>query len=68
MDAAPAQGFEGRGAPRLLEHFAAFERITSGDGPSARIRLEREVGWELAELLVGALAGAGGSGTCSVWA
>jgi hypothetical protein len=56
MDAAPAHDLQGRGTPRLLRHFAALERLTSADGPSGRARLERELGCDLAELLVGALA------------
>ena len=65
MDAAPGQHLRGRGAPRLLEHFAALDRITRSEGPSGRVRLERELGWELAELLVGALARARLPGRCS---
>jgi hypothetical protein len=56
MDAAPAQALQGRGAPRLLCHFAALERLTSAGGPSGRARLERELGCDLADLLIGALA------------
>jgi hypothetical protein len=56
MDAAPAHDLQGRGTPRLLRHFAALERLTSADGPSGRARLERELGCDLAEFLVGALA------------
>ena len=56
MDAASAHDLHGRGAPRLLRHFAALERLTSVDGPSGRARLESELGCDLAELLVGALA------------
>ncbi len=56
MDAAPAQDHDGRGTPRLLRHFAALEHLTSSDGPSGRARLESELGCDLAELLVGALA------------
>ena len=56
MDAAPAHDLQGRGVPRLLRHFDALERLTGdADGPSGRARLERELGWDLAELLVGAL-------------
>ena len=61
MDAAPIQHLHGRGAPRLLEHCAALQRVTSGERPSARARLELELGGELTELLVGALAGPGRS-------
>ena len=56
MDAAPASDFHGRGAPRLLRHFALLDRLTSADGPSGRLRLEHELGCELADFLVGALA------------
>jgi hypothetical protein len=45
-----------RGAPRLIEHFEALDRVTANDGPNARTRLERELGPELAHRLVGALA------------
>jgi hypothetical protein len=53
------QHLNGRGAPRLLEHCAALERVTGGEGPSARARLELELGDDLANLLIGALAGPG---------
>jgi hypothetical protein len=56
MDAAPGNDFHGRGAPRLLRHFAAYDRLTSADGPSGRLRLEHELGCDLAAFLVGALA------------
>jgi hypothetical protein len=56
VDAASTQHLDGRGAPRLLEHCAALERVTGGERPSARARLELELGDDLAELLVGALA------------
>lgn len=56
MDEPPMQGFQRRGAPRLWADFAALERITEGDGPSGRHRLELEVGCELADFLVSALA------------
>lgn len=57
MDAASIQLLCGRGAPRLLGHCAALERVTSAERPSARTRLELELGGDLAELLVAALAG-----------
>lgn len=60
MDAAPGHDFHGRGACRLLRHFAALERLTGDDGPTGRVRLERELGLDLAELLVGALVRPGG--------
>ncbi|HEX2045235.1 MAG TPA: hypothetical protein VHF23_06380 [Gaiellaceae bacterium] len=56
MDAASSQPFGARGAPRLLHVCAALERASAGERPSARARLESEVGSELAELLLGALA------------
>jgi hypothetical protein len=56
MDAASSQEIQGRGAPRLLEHCAALDRVTGSERPTARVRLERELGYELADLLVGALA------------
>jgi len=57
MDAAPAHDLQGRGVPRLLRHFAVLERLTGDvDGPTGRVRLERKLGCDLAELLVGALA------------
>lgn len=57
MDAAPASFLNGRGAHRLLRHFALVDRLTRADEwPSGRARLEREVGCDLAGLLVGALA------------
>jgi hypothetical protein len=56
MDAAPAQDLHGRGAPRLLRHFAALELLTQDAGPSGRLRLERELGGDLADLLLEALA------------
>ena len=56
MDGPPIHRVQGRGAPRLLAEFAALERITEGDGPSGRHRLEVEVGCELADFLVSALA------------
>jgi hypothetical protein len=55
MDAAPAQDFHGRGAPRLLRHFAALELLARDAGPTGRARLERELGGDLAELLLDAL-------------
>lgn len=59
MDAASIQHLDGRGAPRLLEHCAALDRVTGSERPSARARLELELGGDLAELLVGALAAPG---------
>ena len=59
MGGAPIHRLQERGAPRLLADFAALERITRGDGPSGRHRLELEVGCELADFLVSALARSG---------
>lgn len=56
MDAASSHQIPGRGAPRLLEHCVALARVTGSEGPTARVRLERELGCELADLLVEALA------------
>jgi hypothetical protein len=61
MDAASSHRIRGRGAPRLLEHCAAVARITASEGPSARDRLERELGCELTDLLVGALVSSRGT-------
>jgi hypothetical protein len=59
MDAAAS--FSSRGAPRLLSHCAALGRIIELDHASAWARLERELGKELAQLLlVGLLAGGWG--------
>lgn len=58
MDAASSQQLRRRGAPRLLDDCAAFERLAASEGPSARARLESELGRELAVLLLGALAAA----------
>jgi hypothetical protein len=55
MDDPPIHRSQRRGAPRLLDDFAALERITEGDGPSGRYRLELELGCELADFLVSAL-------------
>jgi hypothetical protein len=62
MDAVPAQDLHGRGAPRILRHFAALEVLTRDEGPSGRARLERALGGELAGLLVDALARPGRRG------
>lgn len=56
MGTAPAQDLHGRGVPGLLRHFDALERLTGdADGPTGRARLERELGCDLAQLLVCAL-------------
>jgi hypothetical protein len=49
-----------RGAVRLLEHCTALTRVADHRIP-AFVRLEEEVGGELARLLVGALAGRRGA-------
>jgi hypothetical protein len=56
MEDPAIQRIQGRGAPRLLADFAALERITEGEGRSGRHRLELEVGCDLADFLVSALA------------
>jgi hypothetical protein len=43
------------GAPKLLEHCAAFERMIGAEGGTARARLESLLGGELASLLCRAL-------------
>ena len=43
------------GAPKLLEHCAAFERMIGAEGDTARARLEILLGGELAGLLCRAL-------------
>jgi hypothetical protein len=53
--AAPGRTGDARGAPRLLEHCAAVERLVQGDGGSARARLEAELGGHLAGILCRAL-------------
>jgi hypothetical protein len=52
--AAPGHGGGARGAPRLLEHCAAVERLQA-ETASARTRLEGELGGHLAGLLCRAL-------------
>jgi hypothetical protein len=65
MAAAPADDLHGRGAPRLLRHFAVFDRLAEDrEGSSGRLRLERELGSDLAAFLVGALARPGGGAQC----
>ena len=44
-----------RGAPRLLEHCAAYERMLGAEGRSARARLDTLLGGEFASLLCRAL-------------
>jgi hypothetical protein len=43
------------GAPKLLEHCVAFERMIGAEGGTARARLESLLGGELAGLLCRAL-------------
>jgi hypothetical protein len=57
MAAAPADDLQGRGAPRLLRHVAVLDLLAeSRERPCGRLRLERELGSDLAAFLVGALA------------
>lgn len=56
MDAVSSQQLRRRGASRLLGDCAALERLAPSDRPSARARLESELGHELAALLLDALA------------
>jgi hypothetical protein len=53
--AAPGHTGDARGAPRLLEHCAAVERLVRAEGGTARARLEDELGGQLAGLLCRAL-------------
>jgi len=53
--AAPGPTGAARGAPRLLEHCAAVERLVEAETGSARTRLEDELGGHLAGLLCRAL-------------
>jgi hypothetical protein len=46
---------DNRGAPRLLEHCAAYERMLGAEGRSARARLDTLLGGEFASLLCRAL-------------
>jgi hypothetical protein len=56
MDAARGKcPADGRGAPRLLEHCAAFDRMIGTEERSAQARLETVLGGELASLLCRAL-------------
>jgi hypothetical protein len=62
MDAASSSPLHvARGAPRLLAHCAALGRAMEFERGSAWVRLERELGRDLAQLLlVGLLAGGWG--------
>jgi len=53
--AAPGHAGAARGAPRILEHCAAVERLVQGESITARARLEGELGGHLAGLLCRAL-------------
>jgi hypothetical protein len=56
MDATAAgRPCDGRGAPRLLEHCAAVERMLGSGRTSARSRLESMLGDDLTTLLCRAL-------------
>jgi hypothetical protein len=56
MDAADGnRTLNERGAPRLLDHCAAFDRMTGPAGRSARARLDVVLGGELASRLCRAL-------------
>ncbi|HWB55723.1 MAG TPA: hypothetical protein VG479_02170 [Gaiellaceae bacterium] len=58
MNAAAAQPFQARGVRGILDDLDGLERLTTGHGPSARERLEDELGDELAAFLVVALTSA----------
>jgi hypothetical protein len=48
------------GTSRLIDHCEAVSRVTTVGSATARVRLENELGSELARRLVGALARRGG--------
>jgi hypothetical protein len=54
-----------RGTPLLLEHCAALGRVVGQEGRDVRARLERAVGSDLAQRLVGALTAGGRSRSCT---
>jgi hypothetical protein len=53
--AGPSRPGDDRGAPRLLEHCAAYERMLGEEGRSARARLDTLLGDDFASLLCRAL-------------
>jgi hypothetical protein len=55
MSAAAAQPFQARGVRGILDDLDVLERVTTADGPTARERLEDELGDELTAFLVVAL-------------
>jgi hypothetical protein len=55
MHAAASRPGDGRGAPRLLRHCAAVERMLGPDGRTARNRLETVLGGDLTTFLCTAL-------------
>lgn len=60
MDAASSfPSHAARGAPRLLAHCAALGRTMEFERGSAQVRLERELGRDLAQLLLVALLAGG---------
>jgi hypothetical protein len=67
MDAASlSRPHAGRGAPRLLAHCAALGRAMEFERVSAWVRLERELGRDLAQLLLVALLAGGWGRTGSL--
>ena len=61
MDAAASSESAARGAPRLLSHCAALGRIIEDERGTAWMRVEHELGKDMAQLLlVGLLAGGWG--------
>ena len=64
MSAAAAQPFRAQGVRGILDDLDVLERVTTGDCPSARERLEAELGDELADFLVVALTSPRERGPC----
>ena len=54
------------GMSRLLTHCETLARVTSEHSATARVRLESELGPELAQRLVGALAARGGGRSAAI--